>query len=104
MRFVPPCRDNSALAALVIRIDDRNLQRIHHSNGVYAQLVIVKAIIDLFQREPFEDSDCICKIDPVQLDVLPILPGILKCISWYVFTQCKYQNAGQNVPQFLPNF
>src|SRR5712692_4373651 len=73
MALCPPRRDDSALLVGYIRVNHRDLDAIHNTNGIDSKLTVVEAVVRTLQRGPLEDPDGVLETDTMQRDILPAL-------------------------------
>src|SRR5205823_371343 len=76
MRFRAPCRDDSSFAILSVRVNYRNLQAIHKTDGVHPDLAIVEAVIDPFNSRPLENPLRILERNSVQCDIAAVFLSV----------------------------
>src|SRR5205807_1185609 len=81
--FRAPGGDDASLGVISVGVDDRNLQAIDQSDGIYADFAIVETVIHSFDGRPFENPRRIFECNPMQLEVAAVLlfvPTILHIV------------------------
>src|SRR5260370_35586150 len=100
MSLCPPRRNDSPLSTRHIGVDDRNLNAIYDTNGIYACLAVLKATVHFLKRRTLEDPDSVLERNTVMGNV----PAILLCVPsgahGAIFTLCIYaQEAAGPLPE-----
>src|SRR5438270_5058777 len=73
MRLGTPRRNDSPLACIEVRVNDRNLHSVHHPNGIHPLFTIIEAVINPLERWTFENPRSIFKLNPMHLQIPAIL-------------------------------
>src|SRR6266702_3995777 len=98
MGFRSPCGYDVSLVVVPVGVDHGNLDAVHHSDRVDANLTVIEAIIDAFNGRPVEDPSGIRKGNRVPTDIEEVLVRVPGEPHGRIYVLCLPYSRTQTTP------